>query len=57
METFEDKPRVQKSYSAHWTYDTLTPEESRKLIAVYQGYLALIDSEMGRAWQPWTNSA
>ena len=48
LETFDGKPPVQKNYSAHWTYDTLTPDESRKLIAVYRGYVALIDFEIGR---------
>lgn len=48
LETFEGKPPAQKNYSEHWTYDTLTPEESRKLIAVYRGYVALIDYELGR---------
>ncbi|MCS0500088.1 sulfatase-like hydrolase/transferase [Protaetiibacter mangrovi] len=47
-ETFADKPAVQRNYSAHWGFDTLTPEESRKLIAVYWGYVSLIDAEIGR---------
>ena len=47
-ETFEGKPPVQKNYSAHWTYDTLPTETSRKLIAVYRGYVAMLDMEIGR---------
>jgi arylsulfatase A-like enzyme len=47
-ETFEGKPPVQRNYSAHWTYDTIDEETSRKLIAVYWGYVALIDAQIGR---------
>ena len=47
-ETFEGKPAVQRQYSAHWAFDTLTEDESRKLIAVYWGYVALIDAQIGR---------
>ena len=47
-ETFTDKPPVQRNYSAHWTFDTLPIEVSRKLIAVYWGYVTLIDLEIGR---------
>ncbi|WP_233712330.1 sulfatase-like hydrolase/transferase [Kribbella turkmenica] len=47
-ETFEGKPPVQKNYSAHWTFDTMPIETTRKLIAVYQGYVALIDEQLGR---------
>jgi arylsulfatase A-like enzyme len=47
-ETFHGKPPVQKNYSDHWTFDTMPLEESRKLIAVYWGYVALIDEQIGR---------
>jgi arylsulfatase A-like enzyme len=47
-ETFEHKPPVQWNYSAHWAYDTLDEDTSRKLIAVYWGYVTLIDRELGR---------
>jgi arylsulfatase A-like enzyme len=47
-ETFHDKPPVQKEYSAHWAFDTLSEDESRKLIAVYWGYVSLIDVQIGR---------
>jgi arylsulfatase A-like enzyme len=47
-ETFAGKPPVQANYSAHWTFDTMPSEISRKLIAVYWGYVALIDTQLGR---------
>ncbi|PSL06682.1 arylsulfatase A-like enzyme [Haloactinopolyspora alba] len=47
-ETFQGKPPVQRNYSAHWTFDTMPTEVSRKLVAVYWGYVALIDHEIGR---------
>ncbi|MCV2396269.1 sulfatase-like hydrolase/transferase [Actinotalea sp. M2MS4P-6] len=48
QETFAGKPPVQANYSAHWTFDTMPLEVSRKLLAVYRGYVALIDDEIGR---------
>jgi arylsulfatase A-like enzyme len=47
-ETFEGKPPVQRNYSAHWTFDTLPIDVTRKLIAIYWGYVALIDEQIGR---------
>lgn len=47
-ETFAGKPPVQANYSAHWTFDTMPLETSRKLIAVYHGYVALIDAQIAR---------
>jgi arylsulfatase A-like enzyme len=47
-ETFQGKPPVQRNYSAHWTFDTMPIETTRKLIAVYWGYVALIDRQIGR---------
>ncbi|MBB5160026.1 sulfatase-like hydrolase/transferase [Saccharopolyspora phatthalungensis] len=47
-ETFQGKPPVQRNYSAHWTFDTMPIEITRKLIAVYWGYVALIDMQIGR---------
>ncbi|GAA2375069.1 arylsulfatase [Catellatospora methionotrophica] len=47
-ETFDGKPPVQRNYSAHWTFDTMPIEQTRKLIAVYHGYVAMIDHEIGR---------
>ncbi|MGV9550114.1 sulfatase-like hydrolase/transferase [Streptomyces ardesiacus] len=50
-ETFEGKPPVQRNYSAHWTFDTMPIETTRKLIAVYWGYVALIDRQIARVTQ------
>ncbi|WP_051298937.1 sulfatase-like hydrolase/transferase [Arthrobacter castelli] len=47
-ENFADKPPVQQNYSRHWAFDSMTEEESRKLIAVYWGYVTMIDEEFGR---------
>lgn len=47
-ETFANKPPVQRNYSGHWGFDTMTADQSRKLIAVYWGYVTMIDREMGR---------
>ncbi|MBK1783352.1 sulfatase-like hydrolase/transferase [Prauserella sp. ASG 168] len=47
-ETFEGKPPVQRNYSAHWTFDTMPLEVTRKLIAVYWGYVTLVDEQVGR---------
>ncbi|MFK5584106.1 sulfatase-like hydrolase/transferase [Serinicoccus sp. LYQ131] len=50
-ETFEGKPPVQRNYSAHWTFDTMPIEVTRKLIAVYWGYVTLIDEQIGRVME------
>lgn len=47
-ETFQHKPPVQRNYSRLWTYDTLSEQTSRKLIAAYWGYVTMIDFEIGR---------
>ncbi|MFG2427341.1 sulfatase-like hydrolase/transferase [Streptomyces sp. NPDC048590] len=47
-ETFEGKPPVQRNYSAHWAFDTIPIETTRKLIAAYWGYVTLIDEQIGR---------
>ncbi len=47
-ETFDHKPPVQRNYSDHWAFDTVPEEVSRKLVAVYWGYVEMIDAEMGR---------
>ena len=47
-ETFENKPPVQANYCGLWTFDTLSEETSRKLIAAYWGYITMIDHEIGR---------
>lgn len=50
-ETFEGKPPVQRNYSAHWTFDTMPIEVTRKLVAVYWGYVTLIDEQIGRVME------
>lgn len=47
-ETFANKPRVQRNYSAHWTVDCFTADEWRSLVAAYWGYVTLIDEQVGR---------
>lgn len=47
-ETFADKPRVHQHYSKHWTFDSFSPDDWRKLIAIYWGYVTLIDEQIGR---------
>lgn len=47
-ETFLGKPPVQRNYSDHWAFDTLDESVSRKLIAVYWGYVTMIDHEIER---------
>lgn len=47
-EDFAGKPKVQEHYSDHWTVDSFSLDEWRKLIAVYWGYVTLIDEQVGR---------
>lgn len=47
-ENFADKPTIQQNYSDHWAFDTMTEEQSRKLIAVYWGYVTMLDREFKR---------
>ena len=47
-ETFAGKPDAQRNYSTYWSADSFDADEWRKLIAVYHGYGALIDAEIGR---------
>jgi arylsulfatase A-like enzyme len=49
-ETFENKPPVQQNYSSHWAFDTMSERESRTLLALSLGYVALIDMELGRVF-------
>jgi arylsulfatase A-like enzyme len=62
-ETFENKTRVQRSYSAHWTFDSFSLEQWREIIAAYWGYVTLIDEQVGRIFQAlrelglWENTA
>ncbi|MET0934010.1 MAG: sulfatase-like hydrolase/transferase [Mycetocola sp.] len=50
-ETFVGKPPVQQNYSDHWAFDTMPIETSRKLIAIYWGYVTLIDEQIGRVME------
>ena len=47
-ETFAGKPMVQRHYAAHWSFDSFSPEQWQKLIAMYWGYATLIDEQVGR---------
>lgn len=47
-ETFASKPSVQRQYSAHWAFDSLSLDDWKKLTAAYWGYVALIDEQVGR---------
>ena len=47
-ETFAGKPRVQKSYSEYWGFDSLSLDTWRRLIAAYHGYVAMIDAQIQR---------
>lgn len=46
-ETFANKPPIQENYATYWSTSSFTNEEWRKLIAVYWGYVAMIDQEIG----------
>ncbi|GGE94957.1 sulfatase-like hydrolase/transferase [Mycetocola zhadangensis] len=50
-ETFVGKPPVQQNYSDHWAFDSMPIETSRKLIAIYWGYVTLIDEQIGRVME------
>ncbi len=47
-ERFEKKPRVHKWYALHWAFDTYSWETWQKLVAMYWGYITLIDEQIGR---------
>ncbi|WP_326791514.1 sulfatase-like hydrolase/transferase [Streptomyces sp. NBC_00841] len=47
-ETFAGKPDVQRRYSAYWSADDFDADAWRKLIAVYWGYVTLIDHQVAR---------
>ncbi|SDL80353.1 sulfatase-like hydrolase/transferase [Tessaracoccus oleiagri] len=46
-ESFEGKPQVQRNYATYWSTDSFDRDEWRKLVAVYRGYVAMIDHEVG----------
>lgn len=47
-ETFAGKPDVQRRYSEYWSSDEFDADAWRKLIAVYWGYVTMIDQQAGR---------
>lgn len=47
-ETFANKPAVHRAYSAYWGADSFDDDQWRKLHAVYWGYVAMIDQQVGR---------
>ncbi|WP_067783305.1 sulfatase-like hydrolase/transferase [Actinomyces vulturis] len=47
-DTLLGKPPVQLNYATYWSTSSFTTEEWKKLIAVYRGYVAMIDYEIGR---------
>jgi len=47
-ETFERKPAVQYQYHRHWMTDHFTDDQWRKIIAMYWGFMTLIDEQVGR---------
>lgn len=47
-ETFERKPAVQYQYHRHWLTDHFSPDEWRRIIAMYWGFMTLIDEQVGR---------
>lgn len=49
-ETFADKPKVQQNYSQHWAFDSMTERQSKQLLALSLGYVAMIDMELGRVF-------
>ena len=42
------KPPIQENYATYWSTSSFTNEQWKKLIAVYWGYTAMIDFEIGR---------
>lgn len=47
-ETFEGKPRVQRNYAAHWTGFQFDDGTWRRVLAMYLGYVAMIDDQLAR---------
>ena len=47
-ETFEGKPKVHEWYSKHWGFDTYSWPMWQRLVAMYWGYVTLIDEQIGR---------
>ncbi|MCK7674729.1 sulfatase-like hydrolase/transferase [Corynebacterium pygosceleis] len=47
-DTLVGKPQVQSNYATYWSTSSFSVDEWKKLIAVYWGYIAMIDFEIGR---------
>lgn len=47
-ETFAGKPAVQREYSAHWAFDTYPWDVWQRVVAMYWGYVTMIDDQVGR---------
>jgi len=47
-ETFAGKPAVQRAYCAHWAFDSYPWEIWQRVVAMYWGYVTLIDEQVGR---------
>lgn len=47
-ETFDGKPPVQTNYATYWSTDSFSRDQWRKIVAIYRGYVAMIDREVGR---------
>lgn len=47
-DTLVGKPPVQQNYATYWSTSSFDNDQWRKLIAVYWGYVAMIDFEIGR---------
>lgn len=45
------KPQIQQNYATYWSTSSFSNEQWKKLIAVYWGYVAMIDFEIGRIMQ------
>lgn len=42
-----EKPRIQSNYATYWSTDSFTNDQWKKIIAVYRGYVSMIDAEIG----------
>lgn len=47
-DTLVGKPPIQENYAKYWSTSSFTNDQWKKLIAVYWGYVAMIDYEIGR---------
>lgn len=45
------KPQIQQNYATYWSTSSFSNEQWKKLIAIYWGYVAMIDFEIGRIMQ------